>query len=84
MVSFSEYAQWWMGANVKQIDEQYTMMLVNAQLCSARYNFYGAFKLYSADMSLVVKRLNGSNKHFLNKGAHPLRHETKEKLTTHS
>ena len=63
-----------------QIDEHSATMLVNTQPCRVRYDFYGAFKLYSADMALVVKRLNGSNKHFSKEGAHPPGHETRDKM----
>lgn len=80
VVSFGEYVQWWVGANTKHVDEHYAPMLVNAQPCRMRYDFYGAFKLYSSDMTLIVKRLNGSNKHFLDKGAHPPGQETRDKM----
>ena len=82
-VSFSEYVQWWVGANTKQVDEHYSTMLVNAQPCRVRYHFYGAFKLYSTDMALVVKRLNGSNKHFSREGAHSPGHETRDKMISY-
>ena len=79
-ISFNEYVEWWIGANTKQIDEHYSSILVNAQPCRVRYDFYGAFKLYSSDMALVVKRLNGSNKHFSNEGDHPAGTQTSDKM----
>lgn len=80
LISFSEYIQWWIGANTKQIDEHYSTMLVNAQPCRIRYDFYGSFKSYSTDMALVIRRLNGSDKHFASGGAHKAGQETSNKL----
>ena len=82
-VTFSEYIEWWVGSNTKQIDEHYSTVLVNAQPCRVRYDFYGTFKLYASDMLLVITRLNGSTNYFSNKGAHPVGQETGEKMATY-
>ena len=83
LVTFSEYIEWWIGSNTKQIDEHYSTMLVNSQPCRVRYDFYGAFKLYASDMSLVIAKLNGSTDYFSNEGAHPVGQETREKMATY-
>ena len=82
-ISFSNYIQWWVGSDAKLIDEHYSSMLVNAQPCRMRYDFYGAFKLYTSDMSLVIGRLNGSTNHFSNEGAHPAGRGTGDKMVTY-
>lgn len=75
-ISFSEYIQWWVGADAKLIDEHYSPMLMNAQPCRVRYDFYGGFRLYVPDMTLVIKRLNGSANYFSSEGTHPAGQET--------
>lgn len=80
LISFSEFVEWWVGADNNIIDEHYTSLLVNSQPCRVRYDFYGVFKQYTSDMALMMERFNASGRHFSKEGAHPPGKETGNKM----
>ena len=81
--TFSEYIEWVLSVDPILIDEHYAPMLVNAQPCRVRYDFYGNFKMYSLDMAQVIQKLNANPAYFSHEGAHKAGNETRNLMSSY-
>ena len=78
LVTFSDYVRWLVDTDGLTIDEHYAPLIVNAQPCRMRYDFYGSFKLYDSEMTHLIKKLDANPKYFNDASDHKSGQKTED------
>ena len=75
---FEEFIQWIIDTDQDMINEHYAPLIVNAQPCRIRYDFYGNFKLYDSEMGHLIKKLDANPKYFPTSATHKSGNKTED------
>ena len=79
-VTFQEFVQYFVNADLAQINPHIKPMIYGCHPCRMRYNFYGNFQTYSEDAHMVMKHLNIDPSFYRDKSLHSASQQTRSYL----
>ena len=79
-LDFESYIKWILDTPSYSLNEHFAPLTALAQPCRVQYNFYGNFKLYSADMNAIIDKLKAPKKYFINGNYHDSGSTTEDKM----
>ena len=66
-LDFESYLKWIIRSSNYTLNEHFAPLVVLAQPCRVKYNFYGNFKSFSWDMNGVVEKLHAPKEYFIHR-----------------